>query len=71
MFASFHNAELEYDQGPDDRKMTLISEANHPMKPMTVLVVYYEEGAGSSIRARRLRATQAGIEWLPMNKSAN
>lgn len=30
----------------------------------TVLVVYYEEGAGSSIRAKRFRATELGIEWL-------
>jgi hypothetical protein len=30
----------------------------------TVLVVYYEEGEGSSIRAKRLRATRRGIEWL-------
>lgn len=30
----------------------------------SVLVVYYEEGAGSSIRARRFRATKRGIEWL-------
>jgi len=31
----------------------------------SVLIVYYEEGAGSSIRAKRFRATRAGIEWLP------
>jgi hypothetical protein len=31
----------------------------------SVLIVYYEEGAGSSIRAKRLRATPAGIQWLP------
>ncbi|MBN1419028.1 MAG: exo-alpha-sialidase, partial [Planctomycetes bacterium] len=30
----------------------------------SVLIVYYEEGAGSSIRAKRFRATRAGIEWL-------
>ena len=30
----------------------------------TVLIVYYEEGSGSSIRAKRLRATRQGIEWL-------
>ncbi|REJ91667.1 MAG: DUF1080 domain-containing protein [Planctomycetota bacterium] len=30
----------------------------------SVLIVYYEEGGGSSIRARRLRATRDGIEWL-------
>ncbi len=35
------------------------------LKDGTVLIVYYEEGAGSSIRAKRLRATPAGIEWLP------
>lgn len=32
----------------------------------SVLIVYYEEGTGSSIRARRLRATAAGVEWLPL-----
>jgi hypothetical protein len=31
----------------------------------SVLVVYYEEGAGSSIRAKRLRVTPAGIQWVP------
>jgi hypothetical protein len=31
----------------------------------SVLVVYYEEGQGSSIRARRFRVTAKGIEWLP------
>lgn len=30
----------------------------------SVLIVYYEEGAGSSIRSKRLRATKQGIEWL-------
>jgi len=30
----------------------------------SVLVVYYEEGTGSSIRAKRLRATREGIQWL-------
>jgi hypothetical protein len=34
------------------------------LKDGTVLIVYYEEGAGSSIRCKRLRATKAGIEWL-------
>ncbi|MBL8850237.1 MAG: exo-alpha-sialidase, partial [Planctomycetaceae bacterium] len=33
----------------------------------TVLIVYYEEGDGSSIRAKRCRATRAGIEWLPLD----
>jgi hypothetical protein len=36
-------------------------------KDGTVLIVYYEEGAGSSIRAKRLRATAKGIEWLPLD----
>lgn len=35
------------------------------LKDGTVLIVYYEEGEGSSIRAKRLRATKSGIEWLP------
>jgi hypothetical protein len=30
----------------------------------SVLVVYYEEGAGSNIRAKRMRAGKSGIEWL-------
>jgi hypothetical protein len=34
------------------------------LKDGTVLIVYYEEGEGSSIRAKRLRATESGIEWL-------
>jgi hypothetical protein len=33
-------------------------------KDGSVLIVYYEEGEGSSIRARRFRATRTGIEWL-------
>jgi len=32
----------------------------------TVLVVYYEEGAGSAIRARRFRLVREGVEWLPL-----
>ena len=35
------------------------------LKDGTVLIVYYEEGAGSSIRCKRFRATKSGIEWLP------
>ena len=31
----------------------------------SVLIVYYEEGTGSSIRAKRFRATPSGIAWLP------
>lgn len=30
----------------------------------SILIIYYEEGDGSSIRARKFRATQDGIEWL-------
>ncbi|MHC4181576.1 MAG: exo-alpha-sialidase, partial [Planctomycetota bacterium] len=35
------------------------------LKDGSVLIVYYEEGAGSSIRCKRFRATRSGIEWLP------
>jgi hypothetical protein len=35
------------------------------LKDGSVLIVYYEEGSGSSIRAKRLRATPSGIRWLP------
>ena len=34
------------------------------LKDGSVLIVYYEEGTGSSIRAKRLRATPSGIKWL-------
>ncbi len=34
------------------------------LKDGSVLIVYYEEGEGSNVRARRFRATRAGIEWL-------
>ncbi len=34
------------------------------LKDGSVLIVYYEEGAGSSIRAKRFRAMRGGIEWL-------
>ena len=30
----------------------------------SVLIVYYEEGDGSSIRAKHFRATREGIQWL-------
>ncbi len=36
------------------------------LKDGSVLIVYYEEGSGSSIRARRFRATRSGIKWLPL-----
>jgi len=35
----------------------------------SVLIVYYEEGAGSSIRAKRFRATPSGIEWIPPTRT--
>lgn len=35
------------------------------LKDGSVLIVYYEEGAGSSIRCKRFCATKSGIEWLP------
>jgi len=31
----------------------------------SVLIVYYEEGAGSSIRAKRFRVTKDGVRWIP------
>lgn len=34
------------------------------LKDGSVLIVYYEEGSHSSIRAKRFLATRAGIEWL-------
>lgn len=34
------------------------------LKDGSTLIVYYEEGQGSSIRARKFRATPDGIEWL-------
>lgn len=38
------------------------------LKDGSVLIVYYEEGAGSSIRARRFRVTPMGVEFLPLSK---
>lgn len=38
------------------------------LKDGTVLIVYYEEGEGSSIRAKRFRVTPAGVEWLAIVK---
>jgi hypothetical protein len=37
------------------------------LKDGTILIIYYEEGPGSSIRAKRFRATRQGIEWLPVD----
>jgi|GEM_PF-911513 len=34
------------------------------LKDGSVLIVYYEEGAGSNVRARRFRLGLAGLEWL-------
>lgn len=34
------------------------------LKDGSVLIVYYEEGAASSIRAKRFKATRSGIEFL-------
>jgi len=34
------------------------------LKDGSVLIVYYEEGTNSSIRAKRFRATKTGVEWL-------
>ena len=34
------------------------------LKDGSTLIVYYEEGEGSSIRARKFRATKSGIAWL-------
>jgi len=36
------------------------------LKDGTVLIVYYEEGAGSSIRAKRFLATRSGVRWMPV-----
>ena len=36
------------------------------LKDGTVLVVYYEEGAGSAVRARRFQLKEKGIEFLPL-----
>ncbi len=35
------------------------------LKDGSVLIVYYEEGAGSSIRAKRFRVTTEGVQWMP------
>ncbi len=35
----------------------------------SVLVVYYEEGQGSSIRSKRFRISSKGIEWIPPSAS--
>ncbi|OHB79505.1 MAG: hypothetical protein A2W31_08475 [Planctomycetes bacterium RBG_16_64_10] len=40
------------------------------LKDGSILIVYYEEGSGSSIRARRFRATRQGIQWLTLEPPA-
>jgi hypothetical protein len=37
------------------------------LKDHTVLIVYYSEGEGSVIRARRFKLKPDGIEFLPLN----
>ena len=39
------------------------------LKDGTILIVYYEEGPSSSVRAKRFRATRQGITWLPVNEN--
>ena len=36
------------------------------LKDGSVLIVYYEEGEGSNIRARRFKVSPTGVEWLPV-----
>ena len=38
------------------------------LKDGTILIIYYEEGPGSSIRSKRFRAIRNGIEWLPVGE---
>lgn len=40
------------------------------LKDGTVLIVYYEEGEGSSIRAKRFLATPKGVKWIPVGAAA-
>jgi hypothetical protein len=39
------------------------------LKDGSVLVLYYEEGAGSNVRARRFRVGPGGLEWLTFGDS--
>ncbi len=41
------------------------------LKDDTILIVYYEEGDRSSIRAKRFRATPSGIEWLSLDADSS
>jgi hypothetical protein len=38
------------------------------LKDGTVLIVYYEEGGLSNIRAKRFLATSQGIRWIPVDR---
>ena len=38
------------------------------LKDGSILIIYYEEGARSSIRAKRFRATRQGIEWMAVDE---
>lgn len=38
------------------------------LKDGSVLIVYYEEGASSNIRARRFEVGDAGLKWLPLGR---
>jgi hypothetical protein len=40
------------------------------LKDGSVLVVYYEEGRGSNIRARRFRVGPGGLDWLDLDDDA-
>ena len=35
------------------------------LKDGTILIIYYEEGKGSGIRAKKFRVTDTGVDWLP------
>ena len=35
------------------------------LKDGSILIVYYEEGYNSNIRAKKFRVTDTGVEWLP------
>jgi len=39
-------------------------------KDGSILIVYFEEGAGSNVRARRFRVGPGGIEWLTFDGGA-
>jgi sialidase-1 len=54
-------------QGPYQMDTTVGAyPATVELKDGSVLIVYYEEGQGSAIRARRFKITGAGIDFLPL-----